>query len=479
MDLYDQLPNSKLAFLAEYAVVLECLIEKRVTVTDLLTLKAAELARIVPRSINEITSFQRALKDEYKDLIFGRNRSRLSVVQNCVKTFTSGDAGIDEVLRGGIRTHGITEVFGGSSTGKSQFLMQLALTVQVPVENGGLNGKCVFITTEGGISTKRLEELITQKSRLLPGFEHVSQDNIFTVNCNDLANQEHTLQVQLPVLIERNPDIKLVIVDSISHHLRVELERKTFRDSHDNRQYIDKMAQNLLKLANDHSLAVVVANQVGDKPVPETPVPNPSTNGDFTGYSYQVGWTVGWKDSSIYYRQVREGLLTDSVNTLRTQPRSNIENILSEDEDYKIVAEAAFARKRPRDESNTSKESSKSSSSQQLSSSARSGRSNSPSPRLPLMPMGRRRKVETKIPNLGLSWANHISVRIMLSKIYKASPLIKKGQLDINEMTDTNNFWQVHRTLRVVLSEYSKRPDVDFIISSQGIASIKQVEQDT
>ncbi|SCU88834.1 LAFA_0E14796g1_1 [Lachancea sp. 'fantastica'] len=475
MDLYDQLPNSKLAFLQEYAVVLDCLIEKRVTVTDLLTRRPTELARIVPRSINEIASFQQALKNEYEELLFGPKRSSLAVVQDCIREFTTGDRGIDEVLGGGIRTHGITEVFGGSSTGKSQFLMQLALTVQVSVEHGGLNGKCVFITTEGSISTKRLEELIANKSKQLPGFEQVSQDNIFTVNCNDLANQEHTLQVQLPILIERNPDIKLVVVDSISHHLRVELERRSFRDSQDNRHYIDQMAQHLLKLANDYSLAVVVANQVGDKPVPEPSAVNSSPNGDFTSYGYQIGWTVGWKDSTIYYRQVQEGLLTDSVNKAKPQQRGNIESILSEDEDYRLVAEAAFARKRPRDEENTSKESNRSSSPSLAS--ARTETSTSPFPKFLPMPLRRRRKVETKIPNLGLSWANHLSVRIMLSKIYRASPMIRRGELDLNEVMDTNNFWQVHRTFRVIFSEYSKKPDVEFIISSSGIESITQVKQ--
>ncbi|SCV00656.1 LAME_0G11166g1_1 [Lachancea meyersii CBS 8951] len=473
MDLYDQVPKSKLAFLPEHALLLESSRDRRITVTDLLTLKPAELAKILPRSINDIAQFQQALKSEYKEVIFGRNKSR-RLVQDTIEIFTSGDVEIDRVLGGGIRTHGITEIFGSSSTGKSQFLMQLSLSVQASVERGGLNAKCVFITTEGSISTRRLDEMIDNKSKL-PGFELLSQNNIFTVNCNDLANQEHILQVQLPILLERNSDIRLVIIDSISHHLRVELERKTFRESQDNRRYIDHMAQDLLKLAADHSLAVVVANQVGDKPVPEPSTASNMTDGVFTDYSYQLGWTVGWKDSSIYYRQVREGLLLDSNSKVQTQPRENIENILSDDEEYNVVAEAAFARKRPLDGENTKGE--VRSASQPLPTTHTSDIKVS-SPRVFFPSLGRKRAVETKVPNLGLSWSNHLSARILLSKSYKASPSVRKGEFNLNEMMDTSNFWQVRRTLRIVFSEYAEKQDIDYIISAEGIKSVKQVQQD-
>ena len=39
-----------------------------------------------------------------------------------------------------------------------------------------------------------------------PDFEKlgISQSKIFTVSCNDLINQEHIINVQLPILLERS-----------------------------------------------------------------------------------------------------------------------------------------------------------------------------------------------------------------------------------------------------------------------------------
>ena len=41
---------------------------------------------------------------------------------------------------GGILSRGITEIAGESASGKTQLCMQLCLTVQLPLQLGGLNG---------------------------------------------------------------------------------------------------------------------------------------------------------------------------------------------------------------------------------------------------------------------------------------------------------------------------------------------------
>ena len=53
---------------------------------------------------------------------------------------TTGCDILDEFLGGGILSQGITEVAGESAAGKTQFCMQLCLTVQLPVKSGGLGG---------------------------------------------------------------------------------------------------------------------------------------------------------------------------------------------------------------------------------------------------------------------------------------------------------------------------------------------------
>ena len=45
---------------------------------------------------------------------------------------------LDGVLRGGLLPWGLTELAGPSGAGKSQLAMQLCLSVQYPVQYGGL-----------------------------------------------------------------------------------------------------------------------------------------------------------------------------------------------------------------------------------------------------------------------------------------------------------------------------------------------------
>lgn len=53
---------------------------------------------------------------------------------------TTGCKFLDEALKGGILSHGITEISGESASGKTQLCLQLCLNVQLPLSHGGLNG---------------------------------------------------------------------------------------------------------------------------------------------------------------------------------------------------------------------------------------------------------------------------------------------------------------------------------------------------
>lgn len=46
---------------------------------------------------------------------------------------------LDGLMRGGLPMRGITELAGESAAGKTQFCLQLCLSVQYPQEHGGLN----------------------------------------------------------------------------------------------------------------------------------------------------------------------------------------------------------------------------------------------------------------------------------------------------------------------------------------------------
>lgn len=53
---------------------------------------------------------------------------------------STGCVSLDAVLQGGLLVPGINEIAGMSAAGKTQLCLQLCLTVQLPLELGGLNG---------------------------------------------------------------------------------------------------------------------------------------------------------------------------------------------------------------------------------------------------------------------------------------------------------------------------------------------------
>lgn len=69
---------------------------------------------------------------------------------------TSGSRELDKLLGGGIETGSITEIFGEFRTGKTQLCHTLAVTCQLPISQGGGEGKCLYIDTEGTFRPERL-----------------------------------------------------------------------------------------------------------------------------------------------------------------------------------------------------------------------------------------------------------------------------------------------------------------------------------
>ena len=69
---------------------------------------------------------------------------------------TTGSKELDKLLNGGFETGSITELFGEFRTGKSQLCHTIAVTCQLPIDNGGAEGKCLYIDTEGTFRPERL-----------------------------------------------------------------------------------------------------------------------------------------------------------------------------------------------------------------------------------------------------------------------------------------------------------------------------------
>ncbi|KAG7817346.1 hypothetical protein KL928_004081 [Ogataea angusta] len=227
--------------------------------------------------------------------------------------FTTGDEKLDKALNGGIPCGCLVEISGGSATGKSNFLMTLSMTSQLPFEFGGLGPslfeqtrkpvQTMYIPTESALSTRRLSQISSHYKELLRanGIQDSAvfpqMENVITpsVAISDLERQDRCIFYQLPLLLQRNKNVKVVILDSVTHHIRAELPISQ------RRSYIIKLGRFLRKLCNEYNVTVVVANQMTDKPLGDIISDEVflKMNAD-----YQLGWCYGWDEVGVVYRQL-------------------------------------------------------------------------------------------------------------------------------------------------------------------------------
>eukprot|EP00257_Ricinus_communis_P015055 XP_015572892.1 DNA repair protein RAD51 homolog [Ricinus communis] len=79
---------------------------------------------------------------------------RLEIIQ-----ITSGSRELDKILEGGIETGSITEIYGEFRSGKTQLCHTLCVTCQLPLDQGGGEGKAMYIDAEGTFRPQRLLQI--------------------------------------------------------------------------------------------------------------------------------------------------------------------------------------------------------------------------------------------------------------------------------------------------------------------------------
>ncbi|KAI1124099.1 DNA repair protein RAD57 [Nemania abortiva] len=184
------------------------------------------------------------------------------------RTISTLDASLDAALGGGVPTEYITEITGESGAGKTQFLLTLLLSVQLPPPHG-LGRPALYISTEAALSTKRLSQILAQNpffGTLDAATVRPSLDRVISTVTPDLESQDHILTYQVPVEVARR-NIGLIVLDSVAANYRAEFERGSNGGSNMAARSAElvRLGHLLRDLARKHDLAVVVANQVADR----------------------------------------------------------------------------------------------------------------------------------------------------------------------------------------------------------------------
>ncbi len=171
---------------------------------------------------------------------------------------TSGSKTFDELLGGGFETQSITELYGEYGSSKTQIAHQLCVSVQLPLEQGGLNSHAFFIDTE---NTFRPERII----QMANAFELDPDEVLEKIHVARAYNSSHQmLLVDKVKELSKETTASLLIVDSLTAHFRAEyVGRGALADR---QQKLNKHMHDLLRWSDLNNGIVCVTNQVSSKP---------------------------------------------------------------------------------------------------------------------------------------------------------------------------------------------------------------------
>jgi len=219
---------------------------------------ASPMELIEAASLGQVTA-EKAIKAARDALEMGfETADKLAEKRKLVGRITTGSKEVDSLLGGGIETQSITEIYGKFASGKSQWCFETAVTVQLPVEKGGLGGNCLYIDSENSF---RPERVIQVANHLGMDQEKVLK-NIFVARA--YTSDHQMLLADKADEMVKQKKIKLVIVDSLMAQFRSEyVGRGTLATR---QQKLNKHLRTLMKLAEMNNIAVLVTNQVMQRP---------------------------------------------------------------------------------------------------------------------------------------------------------------------------------------------------------------------
>jgi DNA repair protein RadA len=210
-----------------------------------------------------------------------------------IERISTGSKALDELLGGGIETQAVTEFYGEYGTGKTQICHTLAVTVQLPKEEGGLQAGALYVDTENTFRPERVASIA--EARGLDAQKVL--DRIIVARAYNSAHQEFIVKQAGKVLSEQN--IRLLVVDSAVSHYRAEfVGRATLAER---QQLLNRFMHLLLRTAEVYNVAVVVTNQVQAAPDVFFGDPTRPTGGHVLGHTstYRIYLRKGAKGSRI------------------------------------------------------------------------------------------------------------------------------------------------------------------------------------
>jgi DNA repair protein RAD51 len=167
---------------------------------------------------------------------------------------TSGSKELDKLLQGGIETGSITELFGEFRTGKTQLCHMLCVTCQLPIDQGGAEGKALYIDAEGTFRPERLAAIAERYG--LDGNDVL--DNVAVARAYNSDHQTKLLLNVSAMLAEQR--YALLVVDSATALYRTDYSGRGELAAR--QMHLARFLRTLQRIADEFGVAVVITNQV-------------------------------------------------------------------------------------------------------------------------------------------------------------------------------------------------------------------------
>jgi RAD51-like protein 2 len=138
----------------------------------------------------------------------------------------------------------------------------------------GVEGSCIYIDTEGSFVVERVVEIAEHFIQHLTHMANITENNsldgeyftldkilsrIFYYRVHDYVEQIALVNL-LPNIINQLPNVKLIVIDSVTFHFRHDFTDMSLRT-----RILTTMAQNLMSIAQNFNCSVILMNQMTTK----------------------------------------------------------------------------------------------------------------------------------------------------------------------------------------------------------------------
>lgn len=200
-----------------------------------------------------------------------------SLLKKRVQTarLTTGLPDLDELLAGGIETGSLTEFHGNEDSGRSAIAHQLAVTSQLPTDQGGLGAGCIYIDTRDEFQPERIRATIKNlpsdtrdslfsRYNISSDTENVGEltkrvlDEVYVATPENTSEQILEVESAKELLEAGETNLQTIVVDSLTHWFLEEYSESG--KLAERQQKLNKHLHDIQRLVHLHDCAAVCTN---------------------------------------------------------------------------------------------------------------------------------------------------------------------------------------------------------------------------